>query len=438
MNPTLDHKIRAFTKRQNKRLEGKSALATVDTLTTWTHLKSSPEYDVYGLTDEGYIKNSIASACIIMLATSAPEATLKIYRPSPSGEVEVEDHWFTQLIQQPNPVLSTYELWELTHTYLNTAGNAYWKLDRSNNSLTGPVIKITPLRPDQMIPVTDAMNQIRHYHYQVNGKPFKFLPHEILHVKFPNPLDEAEGLPPLVRVFREIGIDNAATDFTQTFFKNAAVPYGLLTTEQRLRDEEEVERIQNRWIQWFRGFRGRKRFRPAVLGNGLKYEQLALNFQEMEFESIRSMTETRICGAFGVDPVLLPSWVGIRHGGKYSNYAEARKHLWDETIIPALRRIESKITSQLLAHEGLIARFDLSQVQALQEDMNLKFERIGTAFEKGILRLDEARTEIGLQKDALYGNLYRFELGPGAKSVQRKSVDQATYRNPKKSHTPSR
>lgn len=389
------------------------------------------------LTDEGYVKNSIASACITMIATSAPEAHLQVLRPSLGGEQVVEDHWLMQLLLRPSATMSSYELWELTHTYLNTSGNAYWYLKRDRGSNTGPVRELKVLRSDQVVPAADVSGDIHGYVYHDGGKPVRFQPHEILHLKFPNPLDEVEGLPPLARVLRELGIDNGATDFTKTFFDNAAVPYGLIKTDQRLRDEEEVERVQNRWMQWFRGVRGKNRFKPAVLGSGMNYEQMALNFQEMEYESLRSMTETRICGAFGVDPVLIPSWVGIKYGGKYSNYAEARKHLWEETIVPALRRIESKITGQLLSEEGLIARFDLSSIQALQEDVNQKTERVRGLWNDGIIRHEEARASSGFEQDPRLMGQYKFEVEgqqggamPGMKSVE--MVNNDRFINPRK------
>jgi len=143
----------------------------------------------------------------------------------------------------------------------------------------------------------------------------------------------------------------------------------------------------------------------------------------MEFEALRSMTETRICAAFGVDPVLLPSWVGIKHGGKYSNYSEARKHLWQETIIPALKRIESKITSQLLGGTGLVARFDLSRVTALQEDETVKYERANIGFNGNFITMNEARRLAGLPDDDRFGDRYAFEImGGGVTNAGKKKL----------------
>ncbi|WP_018130705.1 phage portal protein [Effusibacillus pohliae] len=364
-----------------------------------------PNFSVDQLTDEGYRKNSIVSACISMIATSAPEAVLRVYKPTRRGKVEVPNHWLIRLLQRPNPHLSAYELWEWTHTFLNTSGNCYWELVRAGDNPNGPVVEVYPLRPDRMKIIPDAKEFIAGYEYVVNGQSIFFESWEVIHFKFPDPLDDYYGLSPIKRVARELGIDNEATDFTATFFENAAVPFGLLTTDQPLQDDE-ADRIATRW--WQR-FRGKRKHKPAVLGKGTTYQQLGLNFRDMEFEALRSFTETRLCAAFGVDPVLLPSWVGIRHGGKYSNYSEAKRHLWDETIIPALRRIESKITSQLLANEGLIARFDLSGVHALQEDVNEKYNRVIAAYNGGLIRLNEGRTEIGFDP-VEGGDRFVFEM----------------------------
>lgn len=417
----LEKRLNEQMKRLRKNYEGKSA----EVVSTWVY-PIETTYDVHALIEEGYHKNSIASACIIMIATSAPEAELKVYRKQDGGEEEVKDHWLLDLIKKPNPYHSEYELWELTHTYLNTSGNAYWKIVRDGSSPDSPVTAIYPLRSDLVDVSQDPVTQeVIGYTYRgESGGVQRFEPHQILHIQFPDPLNPGRGLSPLARVMRELGIDNAATDFTKTFFQNAAVPYGILTTEQRIRSDEEAENIRDRFMQWVKGYKGRNRMKPIVLGQGFKYEQLSLNFQEMEFEALRSMTETRICAAFGVDPVLLPSWVGIKHGGKYSNYSEARRHLWQETIIPALKRIESKITSQLLGGTGLVARFDLSRVTALQEDETVKYERANIGFNGNFITMNEARRLAGLPDDDRFGNRYAFEIvgAKGTTSLGKKKV----------------
>lgn len=369
--------------------------------------KTYTDFDISTLTEEGYRKNAIASACIQMIATSAPEAPLKVYRQSTDHLQEDKNHWMAKLIAKPNVYMSTFELWEWLHTFMNTSGSSYWELVRANNRPDGEILEIYPLRPDRITIVPDTKDYIGGYIYAVNGQQITYEAWEILQIKFPDPLNEYYGLAPLKRVSRELGIDNEATDFTQAILENDAIPGGILTTEQVM-NEIEAEREATRfWKKFRKGNRGK----PAVLGKGTKFQQMSMSFKDMEFESVRSFTETRICSAFGVDPVLLPSWVGIKYGGKYSNYAEARKHLWEETIIPTLRRIESKLTS--LLEPGYIAKFDLSVVTALAENEDERFTRYINAYNQGLLQLNEARSGVGY-KHLPGGDKLKFKPGQQA------------------------
>jgi HK97 family phage portal protein len=348
------------------------------------------DYNIANLTNEGFRKNVVVSACIQMIATSAPEAPLKVYRETNDGEVEDPNHWLSKLMKKPNDAHSDFELWEWAHTYMQTGGTLYLELIREGNRPDGEVIEMYPLRPDRMRVIPGVDEYISAYEYQIEGQIITYEPWEILRAAFPDPLDEFHGLSPLKRLARELDIDNEATDFTATFFENAAVPYGLLTSEQNV-GEPEADRIRWRWQTWFRGA---KRFMVAVLGKGMKYERMGLSFEEMEFESLRSYTETRLCAAFGVDPLLIPTWVGIKHNNTKASYEEAREHLWKETIIPVLRRLERKISSELL-EDGYVAKFDTSEVQALQEDENEKHKRIREDYKFGLITLNEARAQIG-------------------------------------------
>jgi HK97 family phage portal protein len=384
----------------------------LDDLVTWQTIRGGINADKRSLIDNGYRYNSIASACIQMVATSLPEAAFEMFQDIKGDDDEkIETHWLLSLIQHPNDYLSTFELWELTTIHMLTGGAAYWLLLRDGDVEQGPVNRLELLRPDLVKEETDAVGNTIAYLYRPEGtsQEFRYPVYQVLKIPFPDPLDPSGSLSPLQRIVREIGIDNAATDFTKQFFDNGAVLAGLITSDQDLR-LEEADALEKRWYQKF-GRWAKGVFRTAVLGKGATYQQMALNFKDMEFESVRSLTETRICGAFGVDPVLLPSWVGIKYGGKYSNYQEARAHMWDETIIPMLRRIESKINSQLLIYEeGIYCRFSTANIQALQENENDKWERVGKAFDRGIITLGTAQNLLGVPEDGEKAELYAYEL----------------------------
>lgn len=381
----------------------------------WTNITgtANPE-DKYTLIDIGYRANSIASACINLVATSLSEAPLKIYRRQSDGEdIELEDHWLKRLVDHPNEHMSSFELWEMLVIHLYTGGVAYLLLDRQSER--GPAERLRLLRPDLVEPIPDENLFIGGYKYRPmlpNGQraEITYPAYQVLRLPLPDPLNEHDGLSPLKRVYRELAIDNKATDFTQQFFANSAVPFGILSTDQELM-EEEAQAIEDRWHRKFTGY-VKGLFRTAVLGKGAKYEQLGMNFKDMEFEALRSFVETRICAAFKVHPVIVHSWVGIKHSEQRATYEQAKRQFWNESLIPILRRIQSKINSQLLVYEDdVYCKFDLSEIQALQEDQNEKSQRIVTEWKEGLITLDEGRRGLGYEPiSGKYGEKFIFEI----------------------------
>lgn len=381
----------------------------------WTDINGITDTEnKYHLTEIGYRANSIASACINLVATSLSEAPLKIYRHQDDGEdIELPDHWFKRLVDHPNEHMSSFEMWEMLVIHLYTGGVAYLLLDRQSER--GPAERLRLLRPDLTEPIPDADLFISGYRYRPvlpNGQSTEIVypAYQVLRLPLPDPLNEHDGLSPLKRVYKELSIDNKATDFTRQFFANSAVPFGILSTDQELM-EEEAQAIEDRWHRKFTGY-VKGLFRTAVLGKGARYEQLGMNFKDMEFEALRSFVETRICAAFKVHPVIVHSWVGIKHSEQRATYEQAKKQFWHESLIPILRRIQSKINSQLLVYEdNVYCKFDLSEIQALQEDQNEKSARVVAEWGKGVIKLDEARAELGFDPvEGKYGDKFSFEL----------------------------
>ncbi|MFO7274421.1 MAG: phage portal protein, partial [Bacillota bacterium] len=159
------------------------------------------------------------------------------------------------------------------------------------------------------------------------------------------------------------------------------------------------ERLEQRW----RSRHARERRGGiGILSGDADIKVLGLNMRDLEFPDLRSISETRICAAFGVPPILVGAKVGMDRS-TYANYQEARRSFWEETVSPLLRRLQDRINHKLLPMfgdvRGLEARFDKSEVSALQESVDKLWERVTRAVEAGWLLLDEARAEAG--KDAL-------------------------------------
>ena len=362
-------------------------------MATWH--QGSPQFDLINYATyvtDGYQKNTLVYACIREIAQSAAEPGWLAYR----GEDLAPDHALQALLNTPNPYFSSFELWELALIYMNLDGNAFILKERSK---AGHVVALWPMRPDLVNPVPGPNGDLLGYSYWVGTQRTAWLPEDVIHLKYPNPGDDLEGLgrgwSPLAVAARETDVDNSATSFLKKFFDNAAVPYGLLKSKQQLADTE-VKRIRARIHEQYVGEDNWHDI--MILDADAEYQRLGLNMDEMAMPDLRSISESRICMSFGVPPILIGAKVGLDRS-TFSNYGEARRSFWEQTLSPTYRRIRDKLNTQLAPEFGdkaLRIECDLSRVQALQESRDAKFLRSQSGVSGGWMTVNDARLEVGL------------------------------------------
>lgn len=351
---------------------------------------------------EGYERNAIVYSCVREIARSAPSARLQVKKRLAQGQTEIwEDHPLQAVLDYPNPQQSAFDFIELLNTYLNLDGNVFIVREMAGKRTT----KLWLPRPDRMTPVVargaavwEAKGLLGFVYTSESGEKVGFLPDEVFHIKFPNPYDPTGGLgrgiPPLMSAAAEADIDNTATQFTRSIFKNGLVPSGLLKSKNILSDTE-VARIRARLRSQYGGVE--KAGETMILDADAEYQKMGLDMTEVAFPDLRAISETRICSTFKVPPIL----VGIKAGldaSTYSNYTQARRSMWEDNIVPTNLKLAEKLTSGLkdeLGPSGLL-QFNFDAVVALQEDRSLRFARSNQGVMGGWLTVNEARREVGI------------------------------------------
>jgi hypothetical protein len=101
-----------------------------------------------------------------------------------------------------------------------------------------------------------------------------------------------------------------------------------------------------------------------------------------------------------VPPTLANFASGLEHS-IYNNVRQGQEHFYEQTVNPLWRQIAATYTKQLLRPDfeqdrSIRLRYDVTDVRALQEDMNEVYTRLSVAVEKGWVTKDEARAEVGL------------------------------------------
>ncbi|WP_116051688.1 phage portal protein [Amycolatopsis palatopharyngis] len=341
----------------------------------------------------GFRRNELVYSCIMEKATSFPEAPLRVYGGDGIGEPR-ENHPLRVLISNPNAALSEFELMELTSIHLDLAGNAFWEIVLNR---AGVPVELWPLRPDR-VRIKPQRNGQHEYSYVLDYSREVPLGTDVVHFKLPNPLDPYLGQPALRPALRAVALDNEATDFVKALLQNRAVPGVVIETEQKI-DQALTERLE---AKWFQKFGGNRRGAPAFLQKGMKPHVLGLNLKDLEFPDLRTISETRICMALGVPPILVGAKAGLDRS-TFANYGEARSAFWEETLMPLQQRMQQTIAKKLMPYfetgprpRRKVVRFDNSLVRALRESEGKRWELATQALRAGGITINQFARQVGL------------------------------------------
>ena len=305
-------------------------------------------------------------------------------------------HPVQRLLDKVNPWLTRGELWRATEIYLSLWGSAFWALERDDLGQW----ELWPLRPDRVRVLPDRERYIRGYVYMGALGPVPYTAAEMVWVRYFNPLEEFAGLSPLapLRLSADMGLD--ATRFNRNFFKNSAQPDLIFTTEETMSDEE-VEEFYQRWENRYKG--PGNAHRPAIANFIKDIKTLGMSHREMEFiQGLRWSLED-VSRTYGVPLPLLSDF----QRATFSNVNAAERFFWRNTMVPEMLLLEEQLNEKLLpllGYPDLRVEFDLTAVEALQEDQTTKVDREMKLLDRGVLTINEVRRRNNLP-DVPWGDI---------------------------------
>jgi hypothetical protein len=160
---------------------------------------------------------------------------------------EVVAHPLLTLLRQVNPVHNSFDLWELTQTYLEVHGRAFWYL--ALNPALGVPDEIWVLPSQNVTPKRqpDSRNLIDYYEYRTGASEQRFGPDEVIFFRYPDPRDPyTGGLSPLRACYEQVALLSDYAAMKKAIYENQAIPSALLTPEDVL-GEEECDRLETQW-----------------------------------------------------------------------------------------------------------------------------------------------------------------------------------------------
>jgi HK97 family phage portal protein len=346
--------------------------------------------DYAALTREGYTKNAIVYRAVRLIAESIGGLSWILYE----GEAELQTHPLLDLIRRPNPRQDGPAFLDAIASHLLLAGNAYIEAV----SLPGgnaQVRELYSLRPDRMKVVPGPNGWPQAFDYTVAGQTVRFDQNAsqppILHLTSFNPLDDYYGLSTLEAAAVAVDTHNAAARWNKALLDNAARPSGALVYRDgdgAMLSSDQFERLKRELDEQYQGTRNAGR--PMVLEGGLDWKPMALSPQDMDFLEAKHSAAREIALAFGVPPMLL----AIPGDNTYSNYQEANRVFWRQTVLPLGARIGHALTQWLSPSFGpdLTLAIDTDAVDALSSDRAALWDRVSKA---PFLSLNEKRAATG-------------------------------------------
>ena len=382
--------------------------------------EESKQYKYEDLAKEGYLKNAIVYRCVNEISKGASSVPFVLKM----GDQIIEEHPLIDLLMRPNPLQSYSEFFNSLYGYVLLSGNAYIL---KVGSEMGVPKELHQLRPDR-IQIKGGGNPMPdRYEYMVNGQIRESYPvdqvngfSELKHIKLWNPLDDYYGLSPMSAAAVEVDQFNMSSKHNVNLLQNGARPSGAiifkpqddagfavnLTESQR---QQLLTDMNNR-------FAGSKNAgRPMLLEGDFDWKEMGLSPKDMDFANLKHMSATDIALCFGVPSQL----VGVPDSQTYANVAEARLALYEETIIPHLRKVSSDLNEWLVPmfDDRFSLEFDIDSIPALSERVKRTYENVTSAVREGIMTRNEARQQLNLEPvdgaDALYISANLFPISDG-------------------------
>lgn len=392
-------------------------------------------YQYEDLASEGYMKNAIVYRCVNEIAKGASGVPFKICNAE--GD-EIENHPAKTLLNRPNPLQSYSEFMNALFGYLLLSGNSYMLKVAGISNVPK---ELHLLRPDRITISGGRGAMPARYDYKVNGRTEAVYDvdqdsgfSELKQTKLWNPLDDFYGLSPLNAAAVEVDQHNLSSKHNINLLNNGARPSGAVIFKPKDSDGFATSLTAGQRQQLMTDLNNRfsgtdNAGRPMLLEGDFDWKEMGLSPKDMDFINLKHMSATDIAMCFGVPSQL----VGVPDAQTYSNVAEARLALYEETILPMLSKVQSDINEWLMPQfsEDVYFKFDTDEIPALSERRKRIYDNVIGAVKEGIMTRNEARERLGLNAidgaDGLLVNASLFPLNEGLPDAPVEEDDSKDY-----------
>ncbi|WP_277969300.1 phage portal protein [Sphingomonas echinoides] len=330
-------------------------------------------------------------ACMTLIASDISKLRVKLVAQSASGIwSETTRSSYSPVLRKPNPFQTRIQFWESYFLSKLARGNTYVLKRRDGRGIVTALYVLDPNRVKVL--VSDEGEVF--YELQADNLAgftgqIAVPAREIIHDRFNCLFHPLVGLSPLfangLAATQGLKIQNNSANF----FGNQSRPGGILVAPGNIGKDTADELKDN----WHANYSGKNAGKVAVLGNGMKYESIAVTPSDAKLIEQLKWTSEVVCSTFHVPPYKL----GIGNLPTNSNVESLNLEYYTQALQSLIEAAELCLDEGLGIGEGfgIGTEFDLDGL--LRMDTAALVEAESKAVGAGIKKIDEARLRLDLE-----------------------------------------
>lgn len=323
-------------------------------------------------------------SCMTLIAADIAKLRVKLVAKGESGVwTETENPAYSPVLRKPNPYQNRIQFFEAWILSKLMRGNTYVLKQRDGR---GVVVSLYVLDPARVVPMVADDGTI---FYQLSADNMSGLQsdimvpaREIIHDRMNCLFHPLVGTSPIyasgLAATQGLNIQTNSANF----FANRSQPGGVLTAPGAIHDDTAA-RLKETWET---NFSGENAGRVAVLGDGLKYERMALSAEESQLIDQLKWSAEVVCSTFHVPPYK----IGIGQMPTYNNIQALNVEYYSQCLQSLIEAAELCLDEGLEMAPRIGTEFDIDNL--LRMDAVAQFEMLDKA--KSVLTLDERRRRV--------------------------------------------
>ncbi len=333
---------------------------------------------------------------------------------SKSTNEEVESHPMLELFNNPNNLLTNFELFRKTISYHCLVGDAYWFIDREE--LSDNVEKIHVPRPDRIeCKPIDEKGYVSYGRQRSSGKIEQWNMKDVVHFSSFNPLSDYQGFGSVQAAQQSSILELYQITFGKRYYQNAILPSLIFKIPEML-DEASYERVLAELQRLHVGVD--KFFGVALLEADVEPVELRkVSPEDADFQGMKEMSREEILTSLGCYHI-----AALLKGESKTAVLTAYRLFYEITLMPLLKNLSDTINKELLSQysdgEEFKFEFDLRSAPGLRENILDQSMADYRYVMMGIKTINEVRKERGFGKDLDWGDQAPPSLGIGSRSAR--------------------